>query len=81
MEVLLLILAGAAGALTKDIVKDNKLVLPKYQDGSLALGCIGGIIIGAAVGYLVDQNTITAFMSGYAGSQILQSLVPKKRKE
>jgi len=80
-EILILALAGAFGAFVKDIVKDNKLVMPSYKDGSILLGFIGGVIIGAAVGYLVDQSPTTAFFSGYAGSQMLYSLVPKEKKE
>ena len=78
METLILIIAGGLGALVKDLVKDNKLVLPKYEDGVIVLGFLGGVIIGAAVGYLVDQNPTTAFLAGYAGYQMLESLVPKK---
>jgi hypothetical protein len=81
METLTLILAGGLGALTKDIVKDNKLTLPCYSEGSVVLGCIGGIIIGAAVGFLVDNNPETAFFAGYAGSQMLTALVPKNGRK
>ena len=81
MDVCFLVLAGAAGALIKDVVKDNKLILPKFQEGCVVLGFVGGIIIGAAVGYLVDQNPTTAFLGGYAGSQMLTTLVPKEKEE
>ena len=81
MELFFLAIAGGLGALVKDVVKDNRLILPKYEDGSILLGFIGGVIIGAAVGYLVDQSPATAFFSGYAGYQILESLVPKKKTE
>lgn len=81
MEICLLILAGAIGAFVKDVVVDNKLTLPKYDNGSIALGFLGGVIIGASVGYLVDQNPTTAFFSGYAGSQILESLVISNKKK
>jgi len=80
MEALYLILAGGFGAFVKDLVKDNKLVLPKYEDDSIVLGFLGGVIIGAAVGYVVDQNPTTAFFAGYAGYQVLESLVPKKTR-
>jgi hypothetical protein len=78
MEFLILALSGAAGALVKDVVKDNKIVLPKFSEGCVLLGFVGGVIIGAAVGYLVDQNPTTAFLSGYAGSQMLVALAPKE---
>jgi hypothetical protein len=81
MEWCFLIIAGALGALVKDIVKDNKLVLPRFENNEVFLGCLGGVIIGASVGYLVDQNPATAFFAGYAGSQMLQSLVPGLRSK
>jgi len=80
-EVFFLVIAGAIGALTKDVVIDNKLVLPKYEDGSLLLGFLGGMIIGGVVGFLVDQSIPTAFLSGYAGTQVLEALIPKEKKE
>lgn len=81
MELFILALAGGLGAFIKDIVKDNKLILPRYDNGSITLGFIGGIIIGAAVGYLVDQNPTTAFFGGYAGSQMLTALVSKNERK
>ena len=80
-EFVILALAGGLGALVKDVVKDNKLIMPSYKDGSILLGFVGGVIIGAAVGYLVDQNAMTAFFSGYAGTQMLRALMPKEKKE
>lgn len=71
-------LAGAGGALIKDILKDNKITLPKVKKGVLYLGCLGGMIIGSMAGYLVDNDPVTAFLGGYAGSQIIQSLVTSK---
>lgn len=81
MESFILIMAGAAGAMVKDLVKDNKLILPKYHDGCLLMGFLGGMVIGAAVGYVVDQNPTTAFFSGYAGSQMLAAFVPKTKEK
>lgn len=74
---LLLLLAGAAGALAKDILEDNKIVLPKCTDGILSLGFLGGITTGAAAGYFIDGSLTTAFMGGYAGTGILTSLIGK----
>jgi fluoride ion exporter CrcB/FEX len=81
MELLQLALLGGLGAIVKDVVQDNCLVMPKFKDGTIILGCIGGIIIGMCVGYLVDNSPTTAFFSGYAGTQILESLVSKNGKE
>jgi len=76
MDTLILIIAGATGAFAKDIIKDNKVLLPKIEDGSILLGFVGGIIIGAAAGYIVDNDPITAFLAGYTGSQIIENLLP-----
>ncbi|MDD5006359.1 MAG: hypothetical protein PHS93_08405 [Candidatus Omnitrophica bacterium] len=81
MEVLSLILAGTAGALTKDIFKDNKLILPCVKDGAIVLGFLGGAIIGGAVGFLVDHSPLVAFLSGFTGYQILANLIPKEGKK
>ena len=79
-DIVILFIMGALGALTKDILKDNKLVLPKKTDGVLYLGCIGGIIIGALAGYMVDHDPVTAFLGGYSGSQIIEHLALNGRK-
>ena len=81
MEYLLFLGAGALGALIKDIVKDNKLVMPKFEDGSIALGFIGGVLIGASTGIVVDGNPITAFLAGFTGSQVIEALLIKKKVE
>jgi len=75
MIFLLYLFAGFLGAVLKDIVQDNKLVMPKVVDGALVLGFIGGGIVGGAVGVLVDGSFISAMLAGYAGSSVLRSLV------
>ena len=80
MEIIGLACAGGLGALVKDIIKDNKLILPRFKKGNVWLGCVGGVIVGMCVGYLVDQNPTTAFFSGYAGTQILEGLIEKNGK-
>jgi hypothetical protein len=74
----ILVTAGFAGAFVKDTLKDNKLQIPHIKDGYLYLGCIGGMVLGAIAGYVVDNDPVTAFLGGYAGSQIIQSLVSSK---
>ena len=81
MNPFILFLAGAAGALSKDIFKDNKLVMPKFEDGSLVLGFIGGIVIGGVVGFYVDGSFQTAFLAGFTGYQLLEALLPKNDKK
>ena len=81
---LYLFIAGLLGALIKDITIDNVLTLPKIKDGKIILGSLGGAIVGGFVGYLVDHSVITAFMSGYAGTSILTTLMAQdknRRKE
>jgi hypothetical protein len=77
-DYLILFISGAVGAFTKDVLKDNKLSVPHVKDGYLYLGCVGGIILGALAGYLVDNDPVTAFLGGYAGSEIIKSLVSQK---
>jgi uncharacterized membrane protein len=66
---------GALGALVKDILKDNCIILPKVADGKFYMGILGGLIIGAIAGYVVDNDPITAFLGGFTGYQIINSLV------
>ena len=73
---IILLLAGALGAIAKDVVQDNKLVLPKFKDGDLLLGCVGGMIVGAFVGLAVDNNPLTACLGGYVGVSAIQHLLP-----
>jgi len=79
MEMLILFLAGAFGALVKDVLKDNKLMLPKVEDGALVLGFIGGMVIGGFAGYIVDGSLLTACMGGFVGYQVIESLIPKDK--
>jgi len=77
MEILLLFLAGAAGALAKDIVIDGKLILPKIVDGALVLGFVGGMVVGGFVGMIVDGSMVTAAMGGYVGISVIENLIAK----
>jgi hypothetical protein len=62
----------------KDILQDNKIVLPKLENGSLALGFIGSCAIGGVVGYFVDGNPLTAFTAGFTGYAALEALIKGK---
>jgi hypothetical protein len=75
VSILLFFLAGAIGALAKDLVKDNKIVLPKKINGEFCFGFLGGTIIGGSAGALVDNNPTTAFLAGYTGSSVIENLV------
>ena len=71
-----LLLAGAAGAIAKDIVVDGRLKLPCVDGGDLLLGFIGGAIVGAFVGFAVDHSVLTAALSGYVGTSAIRNLLP-----
>lgn len=73
-----LFLAGALGALVKEIIQDNELTLPKIADGKLALGFLGSCFIGAIAGYLVDGDPVTAGLAGYAGLSVIENFLVKK---
>ena len=78
LELLFLAIAGAAGALLKDILEDGGLQLPFIKEGKLMLGFIGALLVGAAAGYCIDGSIITAAMGGYAGKSIIESLLSPK---
>ena len=73
-----LLFCGALGAFIKDIFSDCGLQLPSINNGFLNLGFLGGVIIGAIAGYVVDNDPMTAFLGGYAGTQIISSLIIAK---
>jgi len=66
---------GFLGAIISDIVQDNRLQLPRIEEGSVVLGFIGGGIVGGLVGCLVDQDPVRALLAGYAGSNVIARLV------
>jgi len=79
-SILILFVAGAIGALVKEIIQDNKLTLPKKVDGEFALGFLGSCIIGGVAGYLVDGDPVTAGLAGYAGLSVIANLLAKKNQ-
>jgi len=79
-SIILLLVAGAAGALVKDILEDNCIKLPKFTEGKLNLGFLGALIIGAAAGYTIDGSFFTAAMGGFVGKSIIENLVIKNQK-
>jgi len=77
---LIYLLAGAFGSLAKDVVSDGKIVLPRYEDGCVILGFVGGMLVGGFVGMAVDNNPLTAMLSGYVGSSAIQGLLGSVRR-
>lgn len=76
-EIILLALSGAAGSLMRLVVNDQKLQLPKFDGGSLYLGALGSVLIGAAVGAVIDHSYITAFTAAYTGMSLTDKIVQK----
>jgi len=73
---LALLLAGACGAIAKDVVQDGCLQLPHIEGDKIVLGFIGGALVGAFVGFAVDHSVLTATLSGYVGTSAIQHLLP-----
>jgi len=78
MEIVFLFVAGAFGALAKDVVIDNRIQLPKIIDGSLGLGFIGAMLVGGFVGWAIDGSFITAALAGFAGLSAIENLLLKR---
>jgi len=75
-----LLSCGGAGALVKEILDDGCLTLPRIKDGKIVMGFIGSIIVGAAVGLLVDHSPLVAFFAGYTGFSAAMALLPSSFK-
>jgi len=77
MNITLYLLAGALGSLIKDILADGSIQLPKVVDGKVVLGFIGGMLVGAFVGVIVDGSFLTALMGGFVGISVISNLIPQ----
>ena len=78
MQILYLFLAGACGALVKDVLQDNCIVLPDIKNHTLTLGFLGAMIVGGFVGWAVDGSLLVAALSGFVGYQAIEDLLPRK---
>lgn len=81
-QALFLFLAGACGAFVRDIcVNDGCLELPlrieRKDDGGVYvhLGFLASLIMGGAVGVIVDQSIWTAFSSAIIAPMILEQII------
>ena len=77
-ELLTVALGGLIGALVKDILQDGCFELPYLEGRKLYMGFIGGAIVGAFIGIVIDGSFITATLAGYTGSSILVKLLDSK---
>ena len=68
--------AGALGALVRQLVDDNAIILPCKVTGGLALGFIGSMVVGGFVGMVVDGSLLTAAMAGFVGASVLERVIP-----
>lgn len=68
-------LIGAAGAATKLIMDEDGLTMPNFKSGKLYLGAISGILLGGVTGVIANNNPLSAFLAGYAGTGLIQALV------
>lgn len=66
---------GACGALVKMCMDEDGILMPNYKDGKIYLGGIAGIIIGAVSGVIANQNPLSAFLGGYAGTGLITAVV------
>lgn len=80
----LLGVCGAGGALVRSLyVHKGSIVLwrkwetPEGEKG-IDLGIISSLIIGIAVGLVVDQSPVTAFVMALSGSSLIEELMKDK---
>ena len=73
----LLFVAGAVGSLVRQLVADNRLVLPRRLDGQILLGFVGGMVVGGFVGLVLDGSFVAAALSGYVGIEAIARLLPR----
>jgi hypothetical protein len=74
------ILAGALGALTADLTRDNALAVPRIRKGKLYLGSLGTICLGAIAGGIASLTTpapLVAMAAGFCGRRWLPALMAR----
>jgi hypothetical protein len=79
-EILTVALGGIIGGLVKDILIDGAIQLPYKKDGYVYLGFIGGAIVGAFIGLVIDGSLVTAMLAGYTGTSVIGNLLVKSKK-
>jgi len=74
-EVLTYLIAGMIGGILKATIEGHGiLLLPQLKNNKLYLGVVSSLIIGGAVGIIVDHSPLSALLGGYAGIHLLENL-------
>jgi hypothetical protein len=81
IELLLLFIAGGAGAIAKEIFKKGFLVAPQIKQKKIFLGFIGSLVLGGLVGIIVDHSPLTAFFGGYTGFSLFGAVTHIKKSD
>ena len=68
-------LVGAGGALVKLLMESDGFIVPSIKDGKLFFGGFAGVIIGGVTGILSNNNPLSAFLGGFAGTSLITTLV------
>jgi hypothetical protein len=75
MEYFILFFCGSFGAIIKDVLKDGYLAIPHLVQKRLYLGFFAGALVGGVVGVIVDHSYITAFLAGYTGFSVIETIM------
>jgi len=80
MEIVAYLCFGAIGGLARGVVGAYKNSLyvgngKKINWGKLIFNIVGSAVIGSVVGAIVDTNPVLALTSGYAGIDIIESVI------
>ena len=74
-EVITYLIAGGLGGIFKSIVEGHGvLMLPYTKDNKLYLGVLSSVLVGGAIGIIVDHSPVSALLGGYAGIHLLENL-------
>lgn len=79
-EIAIVLFGGGFGAFIKEVVGDNCLQMPKFENNKLNLGFLGSVIVGAFVGFVIDGGFITSAMAGFVGFAMIENILPTSNK-
>ena len=80
MQYISFLLFGALGGLARGMIGAMKNFQEDKKDGLLdwkkvGFNVLGSMVIGSVVGCIVDTNPILALTSGYAGIDVMDSVI------